>query len=175
MWTHSVTSQNNWSLNSPQETISGGFQSLELCSRVYFINRLPSPRDASFCVSVQLPWAFWVPLQGVSPTPLGQSQPWKALLLGCWLAREETACWPELIRDDYSFTSIQNLMLIVDTIFPPLNESPALLKIDIWKCTLANMSIIVKTIRSKALFLIPGFTNLSMCWSPLRSRFSVFV
>lgn len=126
-----------------------------------FISCLLSKREASFPLSALLPWAFCSPYQGVSPTPLGQSQPWKALLLACSLAREETACWPKLIRDDYCFISIPNLMLIVNTIFPPLNESPALLNIDIWKCTLVNLSINVKTIGSKTLFLILGSANLT--------------
>lgn len=64
-------------------------------------------------------------------------------------------------------------MLMVNTIFPPLAESPALLNIDIWKYTLANVSTTMKTIRSETLFLILGSPNLNSYWSPLH-RFFLF-
>ena len=85
------------------------------------------------------------------PTPhWANPSPRSLLLLGAaWPERKQ--CWPELIRDNDCFTSVQILMLIVNTIFPPRTKSPVLLITCIWKCTLVNMRITMKTMGSKTL------------------------
>lgn len=77
--------------------------------------------------------------------------PRSLLLLGAAWPERKPVCWPELIRDDDCFTAVQILMLIVNTIFPPLAKSPVLLNTCIWKCTLVSVRITMKTIGSKTL------------------------